>query len=426
MIDKIKSYVKSKCDSYEIFLDNATQQNIEISNTKIDFISQGSSQGLGIRVEIGKKIGFSSTTDINNFKKCVDNAIKIAKLNKKDSKFEKFAISGTYKKVKVYYKDLASLSLEDCHDFINSKLEIIKNAKVNVTGGSYGRSVGKSFILNSEGVDLFNEYTINEFDYELLKGNVSYDGGDSGRGILKVDKLNEDLEILEKLKNKKVMSTLDCPVLMNYKACAEMIDSFFSGNLSGFNVQQKQSCFEEKLGQTLFSNKFTLIDDGSKGVFPSNHDSEGTPCGETILVSKGKLIHYLYDSYSANIDKVKSTANGFRGYASTPSIGFSNVFIEKGNKSFEKMVSSIDKGVIIDGMMGYHTVNDLTGAFSLSISNGFYVDKGEIKYPIKDCMLAGNFFELLKNIEMVENKQNKNYSFNVPSILFKNAKVIGS
>jgi len=61
MIDKIKNYIKSKCDSYEIFLDNATQQNIEISNTKIDFISQGSSQGLGIRVEIGKKIGFDAS-----------------------------------------------------------------------------------------------------------------------------------------------------------------------------------------------------------------------------------------------------------------------------------------------------------------------------------------------------------------------------
>ncbi len=425
MIDKIQSYVKKNCDSYEIYLEESNREGFEICDTKIDFVSQGSTDGLGVRVNIGNKIGFASTNNVPNFRKCVDNAIKIAKLNKKDPDFVKFACPGKYPNVKSYDKKLTNLNIEDMHEFSSDIVSSVKKAKVKIIRGRYGRSLSNVKVINSEGVDVDCDFSSNSVYYQLLKGKVSDSFEDSGRSILKPE-LDKHIAKLEMLKNKKHIPTVDVPTLFGPEALAEMIDTLFAKNLSAYNVQKKQSSFGDKLGKEVFSPKFSLIDDGTKGSSCTKCDDEGTPSSKKVLVGKGVLKSFLYDSYSANVEKVKSTGNGFRNYSNSPSIEMSNVYVDKGSKTFDKMISSIDKGIYVDSLMGYHTANSLTGDFSLSVVNGFYVEKGAIKFALKDSMLAGNFFEMLKDIDSVENKQSHYYSYYMPHIMFKNAKLVGN
>ncbi len=130
----------------------------------------------------------------------------------------------------------------------------------------------------------------------------------------------------------------------------------------------------------------------------------------------------MYDSYNAYYVKKKSTSNCVRGYNSTPSICISNLIINKGNS--KDIFKEIKEGVFIRNLIGAHTMDATTGDFSLGIAEGHYVKNGEIE-PIKDAMIAGNFFKLMKDIKVMSNKLEHNAGYYSPMVLFNDIKVIG-
>jgi PmbA protein len=119
----------------------------------------------------------------------------------------------------------------------------------------------------------------------------------------------------------------------------------------------------------------------------------------------------------------ETNGHSLRSYKSLPSPGNTNIFFTVEDESFiksdEKIIKNIDKGIIIDQFLGAGQGNILAGEFSMNIDLGYFVENGEIKGRIKDCMVAGNLFELLGNIKAIGDKILYYNGMEIPSVLIE-------
>jgi PmbA protein len=194
------------------------------------------------------------------------------------------------------------------------------------------------------------------------------------------------------------------------------------------NVQRNQSPFKDKIGEKVASETVTIYDDGlfQGGLRTWAFDGEGVPHQKTTLVERGILRNFLYDNYAAKKEGKESTGNASRaGYLSTPDIEATNFHIVPGNKTPDQLLSEVDDGLIIYYLQGAHSSNPVSGEFSVVATPAWKIRKGEIIHATRGVMLAGNIFEVLKNVSAVADNERKMGQLISPWILVENVKVIG-
>jgi len=172
-------------------------------------------------------------------------------------------------------------------------------------------------------------------------------------------------------------------------------------------VQKGKSPLKGKRGERFFSPILTIVDDGlyAEGISTAPVDGEGVPSQRTPLVGQGVVTGYLYDRYWANRENqssagsgVGSTGNSRRhGIKSPPGVGTSNFFIEPGQLDPPKLMESLSRGMVVEEVMGLHTVDPISGDFSLGCT-GKWVERGERVHPVKSIAIAGNLFELFRKV----------------------------
>ena len=147
------------------------------------------------------------------------------------------------------------------------------------------------------------------------------------------------------------------------------------------------------------------MDDGrlKRGLGTSGYDAEGLPTQTTVLVREGVLQGFLYDSASARRAKTISTGNAGRAsYKGLPEPETTNFYIKPGTKSPEEMIAGIDSGLYVHSAMGLHTVDTVSGDFSLGIM-GERIEKGKRTHGVRGVTIAGNLLDLLNTLEAVGN-----------------------
>jgi len=144
------------------------------------------------------------------------------------------------------------------------------------------------------------------------------------------------------------------------------------------------------------------------------------------VIEKGILKNFLYDNYSARKDGKESTGNATRsGYLSTPGIGTTNFHIIPGERTSEQILSEVDDGLLVYYLQGAHSSNPVSGEFSVVATPAWKIRKGEINHSCRGVMLAGNIFELLKNISIVASNERQMGSIIAPWVIADNVRVIG-
>jgi PmbA protein len=205
---------------------------------------------------------------------------------------------------------------------------------------------------------------------------------------------------------------METTLILKPYAAAELLQFAFAPSFSADNVQRRRSVLANKIGEELFPG-IEVIDDGAiaGGLMSAKFDSEGVKTQKTVLVSKGVLKGFIYDTYTANKGKTKSTGNAERdSYASPPRIGPSN-FVLKGK-------GKIGNGLVVHGLIGCHTANPVSGDFSVETRNAFL--NGE---PVK-AMISGNIFDLLKKCVGFGDDYKQVSFVKCPSIEFSSIKVV--
>lgn len=196
--------------------------------------------------------------------------------------------------------------------------------------------------------------------------------------------------------------------------------------VNGENVRLESSFLAGKLSQQIARETVAFVDDPhlSRSALSSIYDSEGVPTRRKLIVEKGILKSYLYDTYTARKTNTDSTGNARRGdYSSTPSIGCFNFYLEPGDISAEEIIKGIPDGLFLMESMG-QGIDPVTGEFSIG-GQGIWIEKGELTYPVSKVTISSKLDKMLMNISKIGNDLDFNRPFYAPTLVIDEMTVAG-
>lgn len=401
----------------EIYFSDGESISISVYEGEVEKYNLAKSFGLSFRGKINGKMGYSYTEILDEA--AVDMLINSAKnsANLIENDDETFIYGGDkiYSEVKTYSKELENI---DPATMIDLALDLEKEAKnysdkvVNINGCKISYSSSNYGIYNSKGLELTNKDNI--LTSYVVPVVQDESGKNDGVGYVVASSLDEVKpkemaaqgveEALSKLGGKSIASGTYNTIIYN-EAMVQLLETF-AGTFSGDAAQKGLSLLKGKEGQMIASPIVTIVDDPLMygGLASAPFDDEGVATFTKELVHEGKLNTLLHNLKTAHKQGVKSTGNGFKAsYASSVNVSESNLYLRAGEKSFQDLMEEINEGVIITDLAGLHSgANTVSGDFSLA-AKGFYVENGKKTFPVEQITLAGNYFDLLKNITAIGN-----------------------
>ena len=191
-------------------------------------------------------------------------------------------------------------------------------------------------------------------------------------------------------------------------------------------VHKGRSLMAGKLGHRVAGSAFSLVDDSRirRGIATSSCDLEGVPTGSILLIDKGVANAYLYNLQYAARDRVKSTGSASRGLSSLPDVGTSNLVLQPGNETPESLMKRVRRGFLVMELMGLHTINSVTGDFSLG-ARGVQIENGEPCGPVSGVTIADNLIGFLQKIKSVGNDLVFHGSTGAPTIVVEDVTLAG-
>ena len=434
----VEKALKLGADAAEVYLETGRNLSIQVLNGEIETIEEASSAGIGFRVIVEGKIGFSHCNDLseNSLEDTLQKAIDFAKLTTPD---ENNILPGDSEMTEIdglFDPEIATIPMDKK---IEMALEVerlaLSDPRISKSSGSgYGESEGEVYIANSNG--LSKNYKSNGCSIGVSvvaeKGEQKNTGGEYC-----TRRFFADLDPLDKIAKKAAddAASLIDPEMIKTQRTAVIIDSETAGSLirgiigalNGERVAQGASFLKDKMNKQFASPLLTIIDDGvrPRGMGSAPFDGEGVPTQKRVLVEKGVVKGFIYNTIAAKRAGVESTGNASRrGFTSLPGIGTHNILVEPGGKTPEEIIAATAKGLLVTQITGYG-INSVSGNFSGGVS-GFWIENGKKGHPVKGATIAGTAEKILNAIDMMGNDVDLNRSFTAPTFRIKEMQIGGA
>jgi PmbA protein len=407
---------KQGADAADVYITSSTGFNTTVRLGNIERLQQSTAKGLGLRVFKNGATALTFTTDFQG--KTVNDLVKetleIVKVSNAD-KFNGLApkeFLGEYKGNLMLFDDsISKLSPE-------KKIAMVKEMEeagrafdkriTNSNGANWSNSIGQVTLANSDGFVGQYKTTIASMSVSLLaeeNGVKQRDGWYTfNRYFNKLDApkaVGEEAarRTVRRLGGKKVKSQA-VPVVIDPSVASQFVSMIF-GAASGGSIYRRSSYLVDKVGQEVVAPSITIIDDATlaDGLASRPFDAEGVKSSSVTVVENGVLKTYVCDSYSARRLNAKVTGNAGRGYQSAPGVGATNLFLKKGKDDPKDIIKSVKNGLYLTEMFG-SGVNSVTGDFSQGAS-GYWIENGEMTYPVQEITIAGNVLKVLKNVQAI-------------------------
>lgn len=425
----------------EIYVYDGQSTGIGLERGQITKSNKIVDRGLGIRVIVNKAVGFAYTNVLEKqtaIEDTIIRALSAARASKPDSGWHGLPGRKPYKSPEnMYDPKISALRSEDLVNLTSVMLDaaVQTDKRVLAVEGGAGAGYLSTAIANSNGISAFDRGTMIEcslaavakqrnivtpvcFEFNAernYKVNPEWVGKEAARLALSA------------LKTKRV-ETKTTKLILTQFALQELLYFTLINAVKADSVQRNQSPFKGKVGEKVASDNVTIYDDGlyAGGLRTSMFDGEGCPHQTTPVIEKGVLKGFLYDNYAAKKEGVESTGNASRaGYLSTPSIETTNFHIMPGNTTADELMTEMVEGLIVYYLQGAHSSNPVSGEFSVVATPAWKVEKGEIVHCSRGVMLAGNIFEVLKNVSVIANNERQMGQLVSPWVLVENVRVIG-
>ena len=228
---------------------------------------------------------------------------------------------------------------------------------------------------------------------------------------------------LDSMRGEKLGTVVKGNVLFRAEPFASLVDALLVPALNALSVLEGFSPLRDKVGQKVLG-PLTVVDDGTMvgGLETSLFDAEGVARRRKVLFDRGVLKGFLHNTYTARRMKCESTGNAARVRGAV-AIARTNLVIEGGEDSEETLASS--SAVVVDGyLLSVHTVNPITGNFSVVASNPYLVKNGELK-PLKPVTVSGNIYEVASGLRPARKVKNTHTGVYTPDVLLSGLTVSG-
>lgn len=434
----VSEALKMGATSAEVYLETGRNLTIQVLNEEIETIEEASSAGIGFRVIVDGKSGFSHSNDLKeaSLKDTLKRAIEFAKLTTADKNNVLPSNKGVTTVDGLFDPEISKIPMEQKIDMA-LKLEKLAMADERISkssGAFYGESEGEVYIANSNGIS--KNYKSNGCSLGVSvvaeKDEQKNTGGEYCsrrffKDLLPLDEIAQKAaDEAAELIDPKMIPTQKAAVIIDTGAAGSMIRGII-GALNGERVLQGASFLKDSMNKSFASPLLTIVDDGTraKGMASAPFDGEGVPTQKRILVEKGVVKGYTYNTIAASRAETESTGNASRrGFNGLPGIGTHNLYVEPGNKTREEIIASTKKGLLVTQITGYG-INSVNGNFSGG-ANGFWIENGKKKHPVKGVTIAGTADEILNAIDIMGNDIDMNKSFTVPTFRVKEMMIGGA
>jgi PmbA protein len=407
-MEQILALAKKAAKEAEVFQISSEETRISFEANRLKQTRANQSTAVALRIVKDGRFGYATSTGISDGQQLVQDAVETSAFGS-EAKF-KFPGDARYPKVNIYDPAVESVAIKD---MVALGETMVSNLTAHTPGilceASVTRGVITVRLLNSRGGQ--GEYKKSFFglgvEGNLITGTDMLFVGESEsscRPITDPQKLTDPvLKQLDRARDKAKAPTKTLPVVFTPNGVTSALIIPLITALNGKTVYEGASPLGDKIGKQVFDKNFSLRDDPSVAYRPGSRpcDDEGVPSQKTPLVNKGVVRGFLYDLQTAALAGKKSTGNGSRGGGTLPVPTPSGLVITPGRTTFDEMVADIKEGLVIDILMGATQGNILGGDFSGNVLLGFKIEKGKLVGRVKDTMVSGNVYKLLKDIAAI-------------------------
>jgi PmbA protein len=435
-LDLIENILKSKkIEEYEIFLVKKAIVETMFLKTKPENEREINYFEYFIRTLTQKEdrtgIGVVKGNSLNpsQIEKNVDTSVLLSK-NNSSSKYY-FPADTKISPIKTADPKILNDALAIKKDLAEELImEASRQKEVSTTFGRFRIHNNNSFLRNSNGLNLEAKktYFFIEFAIKAQANGKLSEFWDVGyykeKEHLNLNKRVSDWarKAKDTLKAKVPKSTSDAIVIFPPSVLKHAITPVIGTHAIAKAHVEKLSRFN--IGEKVASDSISLIDDGllEGGLGSNSWDSEGNPHKTTEVLRNGIFQNRLYDQKYAIFEDVKSTGNAKRAESGTVVNSISNFEILPGEISFKEMISNIKEGYYIE-QFSWLKPDDISGNFGAEIRNGYYIENGEFKNPIKLGNVSGNVLKMVKNCEYISKEREFTGDTLFPYMAFKNLNV---
>lgn len=394
----------------------------------IEFNNDGS---LGISVYLGKRKGNASTSDLQpkSISQAVESALAIAKYTSEDQcagladkSLMAFDIPDLelYHQADITVEQAIELAQEAEHYALNQDESIVNSegatfnshSGVRVYGNTHGMlqsCLSSRYSLSCSIISAYEDQLERDYEYTISRefnklATPQWVGQQAA--IKAVDRLNP-----------QKIATCEVPVIF-YNDVATGLIGHLASAISGGALYRKASFLQDKLGSQILPDWFDIIERPHilRGLASSAFDSEGVKTRDHQIIQNGVLQTYLLTQYSAKKLGMQTTghAGGIHNWQVEPNRG----------GGLGTLLAEMGTGLLVTEMLG-SAINGVTGEYSRGAA-GFWVENGEIQYPVAEITIAGQLQEMYKNIVAVGDDIERRSNIQTGSILLEKLKVSGN
>jgi PmbA protein len=415
-MDLLARAKRSGATAADIIIADGETFSVQVRLGTVDRLTKAREKHLGLRVFVGKRSASTSTSDFSadSLNQLVAETCILAKAVVEDQVSGLPAadqMAGERPELDLY--DPTRLNTEQ-------QIELAKRVEAaamstdervtNSEGGDFDSSSGRVVLGNSHG--FLGEYQSSSFSMSVSPIATDPETGvmqrDSWyavqRKFAKLDSpeavgLEAARRTVRKLGARKV-ATQRVPVVFDSEMAGSLMGNLCSA-ASGYSLYKGASFLAGQLDKPLAPEYVTVYDDGRVvgGLGSRPFDGEGLPTRKTTVVERGVLKSYLLDTYSGRKLGLASTGNASRSVGENPSVGPTNFYLAPGTKTAQDIIRTVKQGLYVTDLIGFG-VNMVTGDYSRGAA-GFWIEGGELAYPVEEITIAGNLKDMFAGIEMI-------------------------
>ena len=405
-------------------------QSVSIRKGEVETIEYTRDKGVNVTVYVGKRRGHASSVDTSEsaLVATVDKALTIARYTEEDEAAglaDPDRIARNLPELDLYHP--WDIAVEDAIEIARSCERAALDVDKRITN-SEGASVSahESEFVYANSLGFSGGYKGSR--HGISASVIAEDGGSMQRDYWYTSsRLHGEMQNAEAVGriagercvrrlNAVKLTTRNAPVLFEAPIASGLIGHFV-GAISGGSLYRKSSFLLDSIGQQVFAPHISIseLPHVPRGVASAPFDDEGVTTSARDVVRDGVVQGYFLGSYSAR--KLGMTTTGNAG-------GTHNLIISHGDDDFQAMLRRLDTGLLVTELLG-QGINPVTGDYSRGAA-GFWVEKGEIAYPVEEITIAGNLRDMYRRIVAIGNDVDRRGSRQTGSILLDEMTIAGS
>jgi len=406
-MEAILAQAKKAAQAAEVFRVASEETQVRFEANRLKQLQTNQTTTLALRIVKNGRTGYATTTGQGDAKELMAAAVETAAFGTE----ARFRLPGAadYPAVEIYDPAVKNVSIERMIALGEAMVAAVTaDTPGIVCEAGVSRGVITMRLINSQGGSAEYRKSFFSLDIEgnLIEGTDMLFVGESESSCHPLDDTRSVTDLvlrqLELARQKAKAPTKKLPVIFTPNGVISLVIPLTAA-FNGKTVLEGASPVGDKLGKAVFDKDFSLHDEPMLAYRPGSRpcDDEGVPSRRTPLVEEGVVASFLYDLQTAALAGKESTGHGSRTRGGLPAPAPSALAITPGDTTFDDMVADIKEGLVVEQLMGAEQGNILGGDFSGNVLLGYKIENGRIVGRVKDTMVSGNIYNVLKDIAAI-------------------------